>query len=85
MTVCQAVSEAVINIYCVEADGVIPFIGIRRACIVVPKFQCNLFVGLLDIRILTVQVEVIFDLHRFFILSYRRFQDGNKRLFDKLL
>lgn len=42
MTVCKAVSEAVINIYCVEADGVIPFIGIRRACIVVPKFQYSL-------------------------------------------
>ena len=43
-------------------------IGIGRACIVVPKFQYNLFVGLLDIRILTVQVEMIFDLHRFIFL-----------------
>ena len=42
MTVREAVSEAVINIYCVEADGVIPFIGIRRACIVVHKFQYSL-------------------------------------------
>ncbi len=27
MTACKAVSEAVINIYCVEADGVITILG----------------------------------------------------------
>lgn len=55
------------------------FIGIGRVCIVVPKFQYNLFVGLLDIRILTVQVDGNFDLHRFLY-----FLEGNRMIASKL-
>ena len=40
----MAVKNFVLN------TNTVPMHGIGRACIVVPKFQYNLFVGLLDIR-----------------------------------
>lgn len=45
----MAVKNFILNTNTVPMHGV-DTIGIGRACIVVPKFQYNLFVGLLDIR-----------------------------------